>query len=127
MLYKDTIKLLRIPFSFYLMPVFLFALSQSKPIYVVNAIIAFFILHLFVYPASNGYNSYMDQDEGPIGGLKSPPKASKNLLYSSLAFDLIALILSLIIGRMFFACILFYILASRAYSYKVVRLKKYPF
>ncbi|SMO37614.1 UbiA family prenyltransferase [Solitalea koreensis] len=127
MIDRNTIQLLRIPFSFYLMPVFLFALSQAKPIHIINAIAAFLILHVFVYPASNGYNSYMDQDEGPIGGLKNPPKATKKLFYAALSFDITALILSLFISKIFFVCILLYIIASRAYSFKGIRLKKYPF
>ncbi len=123
---KDTIKLLRIPFSFFLMPVFFFALSQTPDINVANALICFFVLHLFIYPASNGYNSYMDQDETSIGGLEHPPKATKKLFYTSILFDAIGLSLSLLISSNFLLCVALYILASRAYSYKGIRLKKYP-
>jgi hypothetical protein len=28
----------------------------------------FVILHLLLYPASNGFNSYHDRDTGPVGG-----------------------------------------------------------
>ena len=123
---KDTIKLLRIPFSFFLMPVFFFAVSQSPDIILWKTLLIFFILHLFIYPASNGYNSYMDQDEGSIGGLKNPPKATRNMLYAALIFDALGLGLSLLINPVFFICILSYVLVSRAYSYKGIRLKKYP-
>lgn len=124
---KDTLKLLRIPFSIFLMPVFLFALSQAILVNWQNAAISFVILHLFIYPASNGYNSYMDQDEGSIGGLKHPPKATRKLFYASLLFDCIGLLLGLLINITFSLCLLAYILASRAYSYKGIRLKKYPY
>ncbi len=123
---KDTVKLLRIRFSYFLMPTFFFALSQVSEIDWVNAIICFFVLHLFIYPASNGYNSYMDQDESSIGGLENPPKPTKQLFYVSILFDAIGLGLSLFIGLYFFICVLAYMLASRAYSYKGIRLKKYP-
>lgn len=123
---SDTIKLLRIPFSYFLMPVFFFALSQVQEINWLNAIICFFVLHLFIYPASNGYNSYMDQDETSIGGLENPPKPTKQLFYTSVLFDVIGLSLSLLIGFRFFFSVLAYILASRAYSYKGIRLKKFP-
>lgn len=123
---KDTIKLLRIPFSFFLMPVFFFALSQTANINAANAFICFFVLHLFIYPASNGYNSYMDQDETSIGGLEHPPKPTRKLFYTSILFDAIGLTLSLLISFNFFICVALYILASRAYSYKSIRLKKYP-
>lgn len=123
---KETIQLLRIPFSYYLMPVFFFAVSQVENISLTNALILFFILHLFIYPASNGYNSYMDNDEGSIGGLKNPPKPTKQLFYVSLLFDIIGLGLSLIISRALFLSVFVYMLASRAYSFKGIRLKRYP-
>ena len=123
---RDTFKLLRIPFSFYLMPVFMFALSQCFAINKFNAVISFLVLHLFIYPASNGYNSYMDQDEGSIGGLEHPPKATKELFHTSIALDFIGLLLALSINTTFFAAVLIYTLVSRAYSFKGIRLKKYP-
>ncbi|MND50282.1 1,4-dihydroxy-2-naphthoate octaprenyltransferase [compost metagenome] len=124
---KDTLKLLRIPFSIFLMPVFLFALSQAESINWQNTLLSFIILHLFIYPASNGYNSFMDQDEGSIGGLKHPPKPTKKLFYISILLDFIGLSLSFFISIPFSICLLMYILASRAYSYKGIRLKKYPY
>src|ERR1043165_8484250 len=108
---KNTIKLLRIPFSFFLMPVFFFALSTvDKPDWQ-DAFIIFFVLHLFIYPASNGYNSYMDKDEGSIGGLKNPPKVTEKLFYASLLFDLVGLILSLFVSFTFFIGMIMYMLA----------------
>jgi 1,4-dihydroxy-2-naphthoate octaprenyltransferase len=127
---KDTLRLLRIPFSFFLMPVFFLAVSQSSDNWTigktVNALIIFIILHVFIYPASNGYNSYMDQDEGSIGGLKTPPKATRNLFQASIIFDVVGLLLSLYIGVSFFIGILIYMVVSRAYSYKGIRLKRFP-
>jgi 1,4-dihydroxy-2-naphthoate octaprenyltransferase len=108
------------------MPVFFFALSQVHQINWAKALICFFVLHLFIYPASNGYNSYMDQDESSIGGLEHPPKPTKQLFYASILFDLIGLGLSLTIGFYFFISVLAYMLASRAYSFKGIRIKKYP-
>ncbi len=122
----DTLKLLRFPFSFFLMPVYFFAFSQIEIINYTNATIAFLVLHLFIYPASNGYNSYMDQDVTSIGGLKNPPKATKNLFYASVLFDAIGLILSCVISAKFCVLVVLYMLASRAYSYKGIRLKKMP-
>jgi len=108
------------------MPVFLFAVSQVNDINWLNTIICFFVLHLFIYPASNGYNSYMDQDETSIGGLEHPPKATKQLFYISILFDVFGLSLALFISFQFFWCVLLYMLASRAYSFKGIRLKKFP-
>jgi len=123
---RSTIQLLRFPFSIFLMPVFWFAVSQVVYKSWPKIILVFVILHLLVYPASNGYNSYMDRDETSIGGLKNPARPTKQLFYVTVALDLFAIMLSLIIGIGFAIGIVAYILASRAYSYRGIRLKKYP-
>jgi len=123
---KSTIQLLRFHFSFFLLPVYLFALSQSFEINWMNAGLAFLILHLLVYPSSNGYNSYMDKDETPIGGLKKPLQPTKQLFYTTIVMDIAAVVFSALISTEFALGILLYILASRAYSYRRIRLKQYP-
>jgi len=123
---QSTFQLLRFHFSFFLMPVYWFALSQVKNINWFNAILIFFILHLLVYPASNGYNSYMDRDTSSVGGIKNPKVPTKQLFYFTVVMDIIAVALSVIISYIFAIGIFFYILASRAYSYRKIRLKKYP-
>ncbi len=72
MLRRSTIQLLRFHFSFFLMPVYWYALSQVVNPNGFRAIFIFFILHLLIYPSSNGFNSYMDRDEGSVGGIRSP-------------------------------------------------------
>ncbi|MES1217147.1 MAG: UbiA family prenyltransferase [Bacteroidota bacterium] len=126
MLARSTIQLLRFHFSIFLLPVYLFAISQVNNINPLRAFLIFIILHVFVYPSSNGYNSYMDRDETPIGGLSKPMQPTKQLYYTSISLDFIAVALSTIISLYFAAGILIYILASRAYSYRGIRLKKYP-
>ena len=123
---KSTVKHLRLSFSFFLMPVFLFALSQSNTINWQTTIIAIVILHLLIFPSSNGYNSYQDRDETSIGGLKHPPKVSENLFYATLLMDIIGLLSGLFISIYFSLFVLIFVLMSRAYSYRKVRLKKYP-
>ncbi|WP_205509302.1 UbiA family prenyltransferase [Longitalea arenae] len=126
MLRSSTIQLLRFHFSFFLLPVYLFAVSQVPAIHTADALLIFFILHLLVYPSSNGYNSYMDRDETSIGGIKTPLPPTRQLFYVSIMMDLMAIGLSFIIGYWFTICIVAYIAASRAYSYRGIRLKKYP-
>ena len=123
---KNTVKHLRLPFSFFLLPVFLFALSQSGQINWTNTFLAFLILHGLVFPSSNGYNSYQDRDETSIGGLKHPPKVTSNLYYATLLIDAIALLSGLFISVYFSLMILVFIIMSRAYSYRKIRLKKFP-
>lgn len=123
---KSTVKHLRLPFSFFLMPVFLFALSQASSINWQTTALAFVILHLFIFPSSNGYNSYQDRDETSIGGLKHPPKVSENLYYATLLLDVVGVLSALLVSMYFSLFVLIFILMSRAYSYRNVRLKKYP-
>jgi len=127
MLSRSTWQLLRLPFSFFLLPVFLFACSESGQLHAGRAFLVFFILHFLVYPASNGYNSYMDRDTGPIGGISDPLPPTKQLFLVTLGLDAAAVLLSLLISALFAAAVLIYILVSRAYSYRGIRLKKYPF
>ena len=126
LLQASTIQLLRFPFSLFLMPAFWFALSETPQIDLPAAVLIFVILHLLVYPASNGYNSYMDRDTGSIGGIEIPMQPTRQLFYVTLFLDGLALLLSLFISLEFMLGIAAFILASRAYSYRGIRLKKYP-
>ena len=123
---RDALKLMRIPFSVYLMPVFWFALSAATDYSITKAVGVFIIIHLFVYPASNGYNCYFDRDESSIGGLKHPPKVTKKLFWLVVVFDLLAVTGALFISWLFALFIAVYLLISKAYSYDKIRLKKYP-
>ncbi|MBI3218891.1 MAG: UbiA prenyltransferase family protein [Bacteroidetes bacterium] len=118
---------LRIPFSFFLMPVYLFALAISPNFAESRLIWSFIIIHLLLYPASNAYNSYFDKDENSIGGLKNPPPVNKGLYFTSLGFDLLAIVLGYIqINALFAIMLLIYGVVSKAYSHPSIRLKKYP-
>ncbi len=126
MISRSTILHLRYPFSIFLLPVFLFTLSISNKPEAWNVLLVFIILHLFLYPASNGYNSYFDKDEKSIGGLRHPPKVKKDLYFVSLALDGLAIVLGLFINLQFAIMLLIYGLVSKAYSHPSIRLKKYP-
>jgi len=69
----------------------------------------------------------MDQDEGSIGGLKSPPEIPPSIIKVTYALDGLAILLTYIfvdgLAALFIAI---YILISRAYSYRKIRIKKYP-
>jgi 1,4-dihydroxy-2-naphthoate octaprenyltransferase len=106
--------------------VFLFALALAPNVIWWQAILTFLILHFMVYPASNGYNSYFDKDENSIGGLKFPPKVSKDLYWAALALDVVALALGFLISNLFVAMIFIYGMISKAYSHPSVRLKSKP-
>lgn len=125
---NDAWILLRIPFSIFLMPIFWFSLLTLDPgqIDMWSTISVFLIIHLLVYPASNGYNSYFDKDEESIGGLEKPPEVNPYLFYLVIIFDVLAVLWSLSIDVFFAGGILAYLLVSKAYSWDKIRLKKYP-
>ncbi|MEA5404119.1 UbiA family prenyltransferase [Arcicella sp. DC2W] len=124
---KNILLHLRIPFSFFLMPVYWFALSQTNQTDTTISIGVFILLHLLIYPASNAYNSYYDKDEGSIGGLENPPPVSKELFYVAWALDILAIIIAYFLAGWILALALFiYSSVSKAYSNDKIRLKKYP-
>jgi 1,4-dihydroxy-2-naphthoate octaprenyltransferase len=118
---------LRIPFSYFLLPIFLFSVALSPNLNGGRLFWVFFILHFLLYPASNGFNSYFDKDEKSIGGVKNPPPVSKGLYYLALVFDLLAIVLGYLkLGLLFAIMVLVYGFVSKAYSHPMIRLKKYP-
>ncbi|GAB3929923.1 UbiA family prenyltransferase [Larkinella terrae] len=122
---------LRVAFSFFLLPVFLFALSQSAALRLGaldwgRVLVIGTVIHLLLYPASNAYNSYFDKDEGSIGILETPPPVDKTLFYVAWTLDILALVAGVWIGWPFVVYLLIYGLISKAYSHPAIRLKKYP-
>ncbi len=138
--FRAALRLLRVPFSVYLMPVFWFALAfvptscsetagldltwEAEPW---QALAVFLILHLLVYPASNGFNSLHDRDTGPIGGLAAPPPPPLVLRPLVRALDVAAFALAILLDMRFAVLLLSYILVSRAYSAPPFRLKARPY
>lgn len=125
---KNTLIHLRIPFSLFLLPVFLFAVSQLAAPDPFRLWWVFILIHFFLYPASNGYNSYFDKDKGSIGLLERPPQVDKSLFYTSWFMDLAAVFLALYLGLgvIFAGYLLIYGIFSKAYSHPLIRIKKLP-
>jgi len=124
---SSTLLHLRFPFSYFLLPVYLFALGISPNFGESSLLWSFLIVHFLLYPASNGFNSYFDKDDTSIGGLKNPPPVNASLYYTSLIMDAAAVALAFWkINLLFALLVLTYGLVSKAYSHPVVRLKKYP-
>ncbi len=117
---------LRIHFSYFLLPIFLFSLSVAPNFNGARIFWVFFILHFLLYPASNAFNSYFDKDKKSIGGLKYPPPVKKGLYFLALALDVVAIVLGYIkINTHFALMVLIYGLVSKAYSHPAIRIKKY--
>lgn len=118
---------MRIPFSYFLTPVFMFSLCVSGNIDIIRAVFSFLIIHLLVYPSSNGFNSYYDRDEQSIGGLEKPPSVTGDLLYTALIFELAAVVLAFCISLPFAIGLLIYGAGSKSYSFDKIRFKRMPF
>ncbi|MEQ8552684.1 MAG: UbiA family prenyltransferase [Cyclobacteriaceae bacterium] len=123
---KSTLVHLRFPFSFFLLPVFLFASAIIGSFSLLEFVAVFFILHFLLYPASNGYNSFFDKDEGSIGGVRNPPKVTKELYYVAWGLDILAISLGLCFSWEFALMLFIYGMVSKAYSHPITRLKKRP-
>lgn len=123
---KSTFMHLRIPFSYFLMPVFLLAAGLADRINWISFTIAFLIMHFLLYPASNAFNSYYDRDDGSIGGLKNPPAVDKDLLPVALVLDCLAVIFGFLLSWQFAVALFFYGICSKLYSHDKIRLKKMP-
>lgn len=127
MISSSTLLHLRFPFSFFLLPVYLFALALSPNFYGDQLLWSFLIIHVLLYPASNGYNSYFDKDEKSIALIKNPPPVKRELYVVSILLDVLAVILSYFMINVEFSIgVLLYGLISKAYSHPAIRIKKYP-
>ena len=112
LLQRSTIQLLRFKFSYFLMPVFWFALSFVPFINWPRAIVICLLIHVLLYPASNGYNSYMDRDTDSIGGIANPMQPTRQLFIVTIIMDALGIALSILISPLFAAAFIFYIICS---------------
>src|SRR5258706_2200835 len=104
------------------MPVYWFALSFVQNINIINAVLIFFIIHVLVYPSSNGYNSYMDRDTTSIGGFEKPLQPTNQLFVFTVMIDMMSVLLSFIISSLTAAWIFIYIFFLRMDSYRKIRM-----
>lgn len=123
---RSTFLHLRIPFSYFLMPVFFLSSLLAPRIDWGNWIISFAVIHFLLYPAANGFNSFYDRDTSSIGGLKNPPEVESALLPVSLFLDLVAVLTGLLISWHFAVSVFLYGICSKLYSFDKIRLKRRP-
>ncbi len=124
--WQSTLIHLRLPFSLFLLPIFLFGLFMH-PADAAGAWAAFVIIHVLLYPASHAFNTWYDRDEQAIGLLKVPPPVHRSLIVTAWTLDAAALIASWFLGPLFFGAMVLYTLGSKLYSWRVTRWKKRPF
>ena len=122
----DSFLHLRLPFSFFLMPIWLFAVWSSTSPQTGLVWLTFFIIHFLLYPASHAFNTWYDRDEQSVGGLKVPPPVHTSLFWMAWGLDAAVVVSSWFVSSGFLAAMVLYTLGSKLYSWKVTRLKRRP-
>jgi 1,4-dihydroxy-2-naphthoate octaprenyltransferase len=87
----------------------------------------FLNVHIFLFGGVTAYNSYWDKDEGPIGGLKNPPKMEKWMLYASWSFQCIGFVIAIASGFSFLCLYAISMIFFWLYSSPKTRWKAHPF
>lgn len=89
-------------------------------------IFQFFNIHVLLFGGATAYNSYWDKDEGPIGGLKAPPKMTKWMWFVSLAIQFIGLGLAIPLGGIYIGLYILSLVLFWLYSTPLARWKGHP-
>ncbi|MDZ4668466.1 MAG: UbiA family prenyltransferase [bacterium] len=123
---RDTLLLLRMPYGINLMPVFFFAFTFADYIDVEKFVQVFLAFFLLIAPASYGYNSYMDADITPVGGLRHPPKPTSELWWICMLFNAGGIGYVYFLDSVLGLLLAVYVAVSIGYSSKNIKLKKFP-
>jgi 4-hydroxybenzoate polyprenyltransferase len=110
----------------FLSPLFAFGFMLGGGVFSGRALLGFVAFHVFLYGGITAYNSYYDRDEGPVGGLLTPPPVSEALFGFSLAVQGAGLALSAWVGFEFALLYAAVMALSVAYSHPRFRWKARP-
>ncbi len=88
--------------------------------------IQFLNVHLLLNGGVTAYNSYWDDDDGPIGGLEHPPKMTRWMHPASITVQLIGLAIALQQGPWFIGLFAITMVLSVLYSSRPLRWKGRP-
>jgi hypothetical protein len=88
--------------------------------------IQFLNVHVLLYGGATAYNSYWDKDEGPIGGLKNPPKMTKWMHQAALLMMFAGWIWAFTAGLSFFIVYGLSLILFWLYSTPLARWKGRP-
>jgi 1,4-dihydroxy-2-naphthoate octaprenyltransferase len=128
---KDLFLHLRLHWQVMLLPLFLWGFllaagEDALSLVTARFWLVLFIFHVLFYGGATALNSYYDQDEGPIGGLWSPPQVTRDLLLFAVGVQVIGLVLLFFISLPLFGLALVMGAVGNAYSHPSVRLKARP-
>jgi 4-hydroxybenzoate polyprenyltransferase len=110
----------------FLSPLFVWGFMLGGAGISTRAAIGFVSFHVFLYGGITAYNSYYDRDEGPVGGLRSPPPVIELLLPFSLVVQAVGFALALGVGLWFASLYGLVMVLSVAYSHPRFRWKAKP-
>lgn len=118
---------LRLHFNLLLSPIFLWGLYLAGPPWdVPRLLVAYLALHVFLYGGTNALNSYFDRDEGPVGGMWSPPPVDPGLLRWSWWVQGVGALLALWVSVPFAIVYAALFVVATAYSHPRWRWKSDP-
>lgn len=127
MLSHPYIRHLRIHFNLLLSPIYLWGvLLAGGTLLSLKFWLGYITLHFFLYGGGTAFNSYYDRDEGPIGGMATPPPVDRGLLWFSIIVQVIGFPLALWVGIPFTVMWLIMCVLMVLYSHPSVRLKSNP-
>lgn len=98
----------------------------SDDLTVMPFVIQFLNVHLLLFGGATAYNSFWDKDEGPIGGLKHPPKMRRWMWGASLILQFIGLGIAMGEGFLFAAIYILSMFFFWLYSTPLARWKSHP-
>ena len=119
-------KHLRVPFQLSLSPLFLWGYFLASLRITSALLTGFAAFHFFLYTGITAFNSAYDKDEGPVGGMLTPPKIPPHLLEFSLLVQAVGLLLAWTVNISFAVIYGLIALLGAAYSHPKVRWKASP-
>lgn len=89
-------------------------------------VIQFLNVHLLLFAGATAYNSFWDKDEGPIGGLRHPPKMKPWMWFASLILQMVGLLLAIPQGGLYVSIYVISMTFFWLYSTPLARWKSRP-
>jgi 4-hydroxybenzoate polyprenyltransferase len=88
--------------------------------------IQFVLIHTLLFGGATAFNSYWDKDEGPVGGLKNPPKMAEWTRFASIFLMVIGLLINYDKSFLYNGIYLFSLVLFWVYSSPIGRWKGHP-
>lgn len=86
----------------------------------------FLVVHVLLFGGATAFNSFWDKDEGPIGGLKNPPKMTQWMRWVSLGFMFSGFVLITQQPLIYWVLYAISLFLFWAYSTPILRWKGHP-